>query len=299
MKSRLRRSMRFIPGNSPAMLKDAFIYGADALMFDLEDSVSPLEKDAARQLVYMALKTIDYSPCERVVRINALSSAHGHADVEAMVAAGVDVIRMPKTETAQDVLDCEAAIVAAELKYNRAPGSVGILAAIESAQGVLNAIEIAKCSKRLVGIALGAEDFCADLGVRRSAEGSELQLARQTIVLAAKAAGIDAFDTVFSNVADEEGLVAETMKIKALGFTGKSVIHPRQIEPVHRVFAPTEEEIRQAQRLIVALQEAERRGSGVVAVDGKMIDRPVVLRAQRTLQLAEAMGVVQNKEGWS
>lgn len=299
MKSRLRRSMMFIPGNSPAMLKDAFIYGADALMFDLEDSVSPLEKDAARQLVYSALKTIDYSPCERVVRINALSSAHGHADVEAMVAAGVDVIRMPKTETAQDVLDCEAAIVAAEIKYNRGAGSVGILAAIESAQGVLNAIEIAKSSKRLVGIALGAEDFCADLGVRRSAEGSELQLARQTIVLAAKAAGIDAFDTVFSNVADEEGLVAETMKIKALGFTGKSVIHPRQVEPVHRVFAPTEEEIRQAQRLIVALQEAERRGSGVVAVDGKMIDRPVVLRAQRTLQLAEAMGVVQNKEGWS
>ena len=299
MKSRLRRSMMFIPGNSPAMLKDAFIYGADALMFDLEDSVSPLEKDAARQLVYMALKTIDYSPCERVVRINALSSAHGPTDVEAMVAAGVDVIRMPKTETAQDVLDCEAAIGAAEIKYNRGAGSVGILAAIESAQGVLNAIEIAKCSKRLVGIALGAEDFCADLGVRRSAEGSELQLARQTIVLAAKAAGIDAFDTVFSNVADEEGLIAETMKIKALGFTGKSVIHPRQIEPVHRVFAPTEEEIRQAQRLIVALQEAERRGSGVVAVDGKMIDRPVVLRAQRTLQLAEAMGVVQNKEGWS
>ncbi len=139
---------------------------------------------------------------------------------------------------------------------------------------MLKAIEIAKCSKRLVGIALGAEDFCADLGVRRSAEGSELQLARQTIVLAAKAAGIDAFDTVFSNVADEEGLIAETMKIKALGFTGKSVIHPRQIEPVHRVFAPTEEEIRQAQRLIVALQEAERRGSGVVAVDGKMIDAP-------------------------
>ena len=299
MKSRLRRSMMFIPGNSPAMLKDAFIYGADALMFDLEDSVSPLEKDAARQLVYMALKTIDYSPYERVVRINALSSAHGHADVEAMVAAGVDVIRMPKTETVQDVLDCEAAIVAAEIKYNRGAGSVGILAAIESAQGVLNAIEIARSSKRLVGIALGAEDFCADLGVRRSAEGSELQLARQTIVLAAKAAGVDAFDTVFSNVADEEGLVAETMKIKALGFTGKSVIHPRQIEPIHRVFAPTEEEIRQAQRLIVALQEAERRGSGVVAVDGKMIDRPVVLRAQRTLQLAEAMGVVQNKEGWS
>ena len=299
MKNRLRRTMMFIPGNNPAMLKDAFIYGPDALMFDLEDSVSPLEKDAARQLVYMALKTIDYTPCERVVRINALSSPHGQADVEAMVAAGVDVIRMPKTETAQDVLDCEAAIVAAELKYGREPESVGLLAAIESAKGVLNAVEIAKSSKRLLGIALGAEDFCADLGVRRSTEGSELQLARQTIVLAAKAAGIDALDTVFSNVADEEGFVAETQRIKALGFTGKSVIHPRQIEPVHRVFAPSQGEIQQAQRLITALQEAEQRGSGVVAVDGKMIDRPVVLRAQRTLQLAEAMGVLQNKEALS
>ncbi len=299
MKSRLRRTMMFVPGNNPSMLKDAFIYGADSLMFDLEDSVSPLEKDAARQLVYMALKTMDYTPCERVVRINSLSSPHGHADIEAMVAAGVDVIRMPKTETVQDVLDCELAIATAEQKYKRKLGSVGMLAAIESAQGVLHASEIAACSTRLVGIALGAEDFCADLGVRRSTEGSELQLARQTIVLAAKAAGIDAFDTVFSNVADEGGLVAETTKIKALGFTGKSVIHPRQIEPVHRVFAPTEEEIRQAQRLITALQEAERRGSGVVAVDGKMIDRPVVLRAQRTLQLAEAMGIVENKEGRS
>lgn len=299
MISRLRRTMMFVPGNHPAMLKDAMIYGADALMFDLEDSVSPLEKDAARQLVYMALKTMDYTPCERVVRINSLSSPHGHADIEAMVAAGVEVIRMPKTETGQDVLECELAIAAAEQNFGREPGSVGMLAAIESAKGVLHASEIAQCSKRLVGIALGAEDFCADLGVRRSTVGSELQLARQTIVLVAKAAGIDAFDTVFSNVADEEGLVAETIKIKALGFTGKSVIHPRQIEPVHRIFAPTEEEIRQAQRLIVALQEAERRGSGVVAVDGKMIDRPVVLRAQRTLQLAEAMGIVENKEGWS
>lgn len=299
MISRLRRTMMFVPGNHPAMLKDAMIYGADALMFDLEDSVSPLEKDAARQLVYMALKTMDYTPCERVVRINSLSSPHGHADIEAMVAAGVEVIRMPKTETGQDVLECELAIAAAEQNYGREPGSVGMLAAIESAKGVLHASEIAACSTRLVGIALGAEDFCADLGVRRSTEGSELQLARQTIVIAAKAAGIDAFDTVFSNVADEGGLVAETTKIKALGFTGKSVIHPRQIEPVHRVFAPTEEEIRQAKRLITALQEAERRGSGVVAVDGKMIDRPVVLRAQRTLQLAEAMGIVENKEGRS
>jgi citrate lyase subunit beta/citryl-CoA lyase len=299
MKNRLRRTMMFIPGNNSAMLKDAFIYGADALMFDLEDSVSPLEKDAARLLVYMALKTIDYKPCERVVRINALSSPHGHADVEAMVAAGVEVIRMPKTETAQDVLDCELAIAAAETKYRREPGSVSILAAIESAQGVLNAVEIAKSSKRLVGIALGAEDFCADMGVRRSTEGSELQLARQTIVLAAKATGIDALDTVFSNVADEEGFIAETLKVKTLGFSGKSVIHPRQIEPVHRVFAPSQEEIQQAKRLITALQEAEQRGSGVIAVDGKMIDRPVVLRAQRTLQLAEAMGVLQNKEALS
>ena len=295
-KSRLRRTMMFIPGNQPGMIRDAQIYGADALMFDLEDSVSLSEKDAARQLVYEALRTIDYGGVELVVRINPLSTPFGRQDIEAMVCAGADVLRMPKTETAQDVRDCERVIAEMEAKHHRPIGSTLMMAAIESARGVIEAYAIAVASPRLIGIALGAEDFCADLRCQRTASGAELQLARQTIVLAARAAGIAALDTVYSDLNNEEQLIYETRLIKNLGFDGKSVIHPRQIQPIHRIFTPTKPEVEQAQRIIAALQEAEARGSGVISLNGKMIDRPVVLRAQHVLQLAAAAGVIKASE---
>jgi len=288
--------MMFIPGNQPGMIRDAQIYGADALMFDLEDSVSLSEKDAARQLVYEALRTIDYGGVELVVRINPLSTPFGRQDIEAMVCAGVDVLRMPKTETAQDVRDCEQVIAEMEAKHHRPIGSTLMMAAIESARGVIEAYAIAVASPRLIGIALGAEDFCADLRCQRTASGAELQLARQTIVLAARAAGIAALDTVYSDLNNEEQLIYETRLIKNLGFDGKSVIHPRQIQPIHRIFTPTKPEVEQAQRIIAALQEAEARGSGVISLNGKMIDRPVVLRAQHVLQLAAAAGVIKASE---
>ena len=280
--------MLFVPGNNPGMMSDAHIYGSDALMFDLEDSVTLREKDAARLLVYHALKTIHYGDCERVVRVNPLSTPFGKLDIEAMVAAGVEVIRLPKTETAQDVLDTEAEIERAEQKYGIPVGQTRMMAAIEGALGVVNAYAIATASSRLVAIALGAEDYCANLKTSRSLEGSELLYARGAIVVAARAAGIDCIDTVFSDVNNEEQLVKETRAIRQLGFDGKSVINPRQIKPVHRVFTPTHEEIVKAQRILTASQEAAARGSGVVALDGKMIDRPVVIRAERTLELAYA-----------
>lgn len=292
---RLRRTMMFIPGSNPGMIKDAYIYDADAIMFDLEDAVSVNEKDSARFLVYNALKTIDYGKKELVVRINGLDSPHGKEDIEAMVRAGVHVIRLPKTETAQDILDVEAIIEDVEKKCGRTVGSTRMMAAIESPFGVINAYDIAKSSKRLIGIALGAEDYVTNLKTVRYADGMELLAARTQIVIAARAAGIYALDTVYSDVDNEEGFAREVALIKQLGFDGKSVINPRQIKPVHDIYAPTEKEIERAIAVKNAAKEAEERGLGVIALNGKMIDKPIVDRADRVLQLATAVGLY--KEG--
>ena len=293
---RLRRTMLFIPGNNPGMIQDAHIYGSDSLIFDLEDAVPLREKDAARMLVYQALKTIDYNESELVVRINPLQTPYGRQDVEAMVRAGAQVLRMPKAETAQDVLALEELICSVEQSAGLPSGRVGIIAAIESALGVINACEIARASHRLLALAFGAEDFAANLKTSRSKEGLELLQARSQIILAARANGLDAIDTVFSDLNDLEGLVAETRLIKQLGFDGKSVINPRQIQPVHQVFAPSSAEIEKAKKIIIAAREAEVRGSGVVSLDGRMVDRPVVLRAQRIIELAKASYVAFAEE---
>lgn len=282
---RLRRTMMFVPGNNPGMIKDAGIYGADCIMFDLEDSVSVNEKDAARFLVYSALMTLDYSPAEIVVRINDLSSGLGVADLEAIVRARPDVIRLPKTESAQDVIDCEREIERIEKEAGIPIGSTGMMAAIESAEGVLNAPEIAKSSKRLIGIALGAEDYVTDLKTTRS-DGTELAFARGMIVNAARAAGIDALDTVYSDVSNEEGFLAEATIIKKMGFSGKSVINPRQIDPLHRLFKPSDKDIEKARNIMEAIREANAKGSGVASLNGKMIDKPVVTRSKYLLELA-------------
>ena len=285
----------FVPGNNPGMMQDAFIYGPDSIMLDLEDSVTMAEKDAARLLVHNALKTIDYGNTEMVVRINPLNTAYGKKDVEAVVKAGVHVIRMPKTETAEEVREVEREIERVEKEIG-CLGRTKIMAAIESTLGIVNAYEIAVASERMMGIALGAEDYCANLKTQRSPEGTELLFARQQIVVAARAAGIDALDTVYSNLNDMETFRKEVELIKQLGFDGKSIINPRQIEIVNEVFAPTEKAIEKAKTIIAAIKEAERRGSGVIAVNGKMVDRPVVIRAQRTIDLALASGIISKED---
>ena len=287
---RLRRTMMFVPGNNPGMMADAHIYGPDSIMLDLEDSVSMMEKDTARLLVYNALRTIDYGDTEMVVRINPLNTPYGKKDIEAVVKAGVHVVRMPKTETADEVREVEAEIEKVEREIG-AEGRTRIMAAIESALGVVNAYDIAISSPRMMGIALGAEDYCANLKTQRSKEGDELRLARETIVVAARAAGIDALDTVFSNLNDMETFRREVEYIKTLGFDGKSIINPRQIEVVNEVFTPTEKDIEKAKAIVAAIKEAEKKGSGVIALNGKMIDRPVVIRAERTITLAKAAGL--------
>ena len=287
--------MMFVPGNNPAMMQDAFIYGPDSIMLDLEDSVAMAEKDAARLLVYNALRTVDYGDTEMVVRINPLSTPYGKKDVEAVVKAGVHVVRMPKTETAEEVHEVEREIERVEAELG-CVGRTKIMAAIESALGVVNAYAIATASPRMMGIALGAEDYCANLQTQRSPEGMELLLARQTIVVAARAAGIDALDTVYSNLNDMETFRKEVELIKTLGFDGKSIINPRQIQVVNEVFAPTAKAIEKARAIIAAIKEAEARGSGVVSLNGKMVDRPVVIRAQRTIDLAIASGVISKED---
>ena len=285
----------FVPGNNPGMMADAHVYGPDSIMLDLEDSVSMAEKDTARLLVYNALKSVDYGDTEMVVRINPLNTPYGKKDIEAVVKAGVHVVRMPKTETAEEVIEVEREIERIEEEIS-ALGRTKIMAAIESALGVVNAYAIATASPRMMGIALGAEDYCANLKTQRTKGGDELRLARETIVVAARAAGIDALDTVFSNLNDMETFRAEVEYIKSLGFDGKSIINPRQIEEVNKIFTPTEKDIEKAKAIVAAIKEAEKKGSGVIALNGKMIDRPVVIRAERTISLAKAAGVLNEND---
>jgi citrate lyase subunit beta/citryl-CoA lyase len=290
--------MLYVPGNNPAMIQDAGIYNADCIMFDLEDSVSINEKDSARFLVFQALNTISYPGKELVVRINDPQTELGLDDLHAIVSTGKAVIRLPKTESADDVRYCESIIEAIERRTDLKMGSTKMMVAVENAAGVLNAKEIAFASRRLIGIALGAEDYVTDLKTSRSLDGIELYFGRSMVLLAARAAGIDAFDTVFSNVNDEEGLKRETLLIKQMGFDGKSIINPRQIKIVHEIFTPEDKEIEQAFSVLCAIKEAERNGSGVISLNGKMVDKPVVERARHILDLARAQGLIPVEEAF-
>jgi citrate lyase subunit beta/citryl-CoA lyase len=282
--------MLFLPGANAAMLSTAFVYKPDSIMFDLEDAVSLREKDSARLLVFHALQMPVYRDIERVVRINPLSTPFGPKDLEAAVRGGVDVVRLPKTDSAEDVYQLEREVERIEKACGRTVGSTKLMAAIESASGVVNALSIAKSSARMMGIALAGFDYVIDMQTERG-DGSELYYARCAVLHAARAAGIDAFDVVFSDLNDEEGFLKEVDLIKRLGFNGKSLINPRQIELLHNAYAPTQEEVDYAKRVVAAAQQAERDGLGVISLNGKMIDAPIVAHADRVLQRAAASGV--------
>ncbi|MCS2153948.1 citrate (pro-3S)-lyase subunit beta [Scandinavium goeteborgense] len=290
-KSRTRRSMLFVPGANAAMVSNAFIYPADALMFDLEDSVILREKDSARRLVYHALQHPLYQDRETIVRVNALDSEYGLQDLDAVVRGGVDIVRLPKTDTAQDVIDIETEIARIETECGREPGSTGLLAAIESAQGITQAVAIAHASPRLIGIALGAEDYVRNLRTERSPDGVELLFARCALLQAARSAGIQAFDTVYSDANNDAGFLHESAHIKQLGFDGKSLINPRQIDLLHNLYAPTQKEVEHAQRVVEAAEASAREGRGVVSLNGKMVDSPVIERARLVLSRAALSGI--------
>ena len=282
---KLRRSMLFIPGSSAAMLSTAFIYKPDSIMFDLEDAVALKEKDSARLLVFHALQHPMYNDIETVVRINPLNTPFGLKDLEAAVRAGVDVIRLPKTDTPEDIYQLEREIVRIEESCGRPVGSTKLMAAIESAVGVINAVAIAKSSDRLMGIALAAFDYVMDMQTERG-DGTELFYARCAVLHAARGAGIDAFDVVYADVNDEAGFLKEVDLIRRMGFNGKSLINPRQIEILHNAYAPTQEEVDYAQRVIAAAEEGERNGLGVISLNGKMIDGPIIHHARKVVALS-------------
>ena len=294
-KQRLRRSMLFVPGSNTALVCNAFIYQPDTVMFDLEDSVAFSEKDTARILVHHALKHFTYQNIETAVRVNPLDTPFGIPDLEAVIRGGADIVRLPKTDTVDDVIAMEKEIERIEKEIGSTKKTM-LLAAIESALGVVNAVDIARSSSRMMGIALGAEDFVRDLRTQRTKEGSELMAARNQILLAARAAKISAFDSVYSDVRDKEGFMHEVHYIKGLGFDGKSLINPNQIPWLHKAFEPTSKEIKWALEVIEAAEDAKQRGLGVVSLDGKMVDAPIIARAQWVINLARASGVLGEEE---
>ena len=287
---RLRRSMMFLNCQKPGLIKDPYVYGPDSILLDLEDAVAEREKDAARYSLFHALREIDYRGVERVVRINGLDTDLWREDIRCSVAGGCDAIRIPKTETAQDVKRVEEAVAAAEKEFGVEEGRTLIMAALESARGVLNALEVCTASERLFGIALSGGDYTKDLQTTISGTGVELMGARQHMIIAARAAGVQCFDTVWTNLDDMEGFRRDVETIHAMGFDGKSIINPRQIPIVHDIYTPKEKDIIFAEKVVREIDEKKAQGIGVFTVDGKMIDIAFYDGAKRTLALARASG---------
>ena len=293
--NKLRQTMLFIPGNNPKMINNANIHKVDTLIFDLEDSIAVTEKDTARHLVAEALKSIKFT-AERAVRINHISTPYGWEDLRVILQAKPDLIRLPKAETADEIREIDSFISKVEFECGFEPGSIKMMGAVETPLGLHNAYEIATASSRMVAIAIGGEDFIANLKTQRTTHGMELFVARSQLVLAARRAGIQVIDTVFSNIKDEEGFRREVSLIKDLGFDGKSIIHPSQIKVVKEVFTPTEEQIARSIKILLAYKDALERKLGVIAVDGRMIDGPIVDRARRIVDEAKAAGIMIPKE---
>ncbi len=290
-KKRLRRSMMFLNCQKPGLIKDPYIYKPDSIMLDLEDAVAENEKDAARYSLFHALKEIDYRGVERVVRINGLDTPHWQEDVRVCVAGGADVIRIPKVETPNDIATVERALALAESEFGRPQGYTLLMAAIESCMGVMNVFDICRSSDRLIGIALSGGDYTKDLQTTISGTGVELNGARQQLIIAARAAKVQCFDTVFTDLNNMEGFRQEVQMIKTMGFDGKSIVNPRQIPIVHEIFTPTQKEIIFSEKVVREIDEKKAQGIGVFTVDGKMIDIAFYDGAKRVIELAKASGV--------
>lgn len=289
---KLRRTMLFMPGNNPGMLQNAAILGADSIILDLEDAVSLTEKDSARVLVREAIKNVDYSNVEVVVRVNPLDTEFGKEDVNVISRVKPDTLMVPKADE-EEIKIVDEMLNAIEKEEGFEAGSIKIIPLVETAYGLENVYNIIKASKRVVGILLGGEDLTADLGIKRTKEGQEIFYARNKVATACKALRVDAIDTPFTDTNDYEGLKADTDRAKSLGMTGKSSINPRQIDTIHSVFAPTEPEIKHALRVLDAMEEAKKEGKGVFSLDGKMVDAPIINRAITTVELAKLLGLIR------
>jgi citrate lyase subunit beta/citryl-CoA lyase len=285
-RDRVRRSRLYLPGDEPKFMANAGLHGPDAVILDLEDSVHPDQKDAARLLVRNALRCVDFGAAERMVRIN--QGAMGLEDLDVIVGEGADLILVPKVEEAAELQAIDERINA----LNAAQESdrpLWLMPILESALGIENAFDIARASDRVVALTIGLEDYTADLGVVKTSTGEESLFARQRMVNAAKAAGVQAIDSVYGDVGDTEGLEAWCGRSMAMGFVGMGCVHPRQIEIIHRGFAPSAAELERARRIVEAFERAEREGRSVVSLGSKMIDPPVVKRALKLVALSDEL----------
>lgn len=287
-RERMRFSRLYIPGNSPKMMMNGGIYGAHGVILDLEDAVAPQKKDEARLLVRNALRQIDFYGAERMVRINQLP--RGLDDLDEIIPHNVHLVLLPKCESREHVSAVNERIKAIQ-RHNSLSGDVYIMPIIESALGVIKAYEIASADN-VVAVALGLEDYCADLGVPRTVEGGEWQYAKSHLVVACRAAGVQAIDSVFSDFQDEEGLRSTVVHSKSLGYEGIGCIHPNQIKPIHECFAPQDAEISKAREIVTLFELADAQGLGVVSLGSKMIDPPVVKRAVQLIDRAVALGIL-------
>jgi citrate lyase subunit beta/citryl-CoA lyase len=288
-RNQIRFTRMYVPGNTPKLMLNAGIHKPDGIILDLEDSVAPARKDEARLLVRNALRAIDFFQCERMVRINQLPL--GLTDLDVIIPHHVNVILIPKTETPSQVKEVADRIAASGNRMK-----VWLMPIIETAHGVENAFLIASASPYIAAVAIGLEDYTADLGVKRTKAGDESLYARTRIINACKAARVQPLDSVFSDIADPDGLKEAALRSKSLGFEGMGCIHPSQIRPIRDGFIPDTDETQKACKIVLAFEQAESRGLGVVSLGSKMIDRPVVLRALSTIKLAEKFGLL--KKDW-
>ena len=283
--------MLFLPGNTPNIIVNGEILGADAVILDLEDAVAPAEKDSARILVRNSLKYMGFGCCKVIVRINAIDTEFWQKDLDAIIPVKPDLIMPPKVSCAADIQKVDAYISQLEKKLGMDKNSIGLIPLIETALGVENAFLIASASSRVQAIFLGGEDLTADLHCKRTKEGNEINYARCRMVCAARAAGIEVYDTPFTDVNDDEGIYTDAQYAKSLGFTGKSAISPRHVNAINEVFSPSPKDIDYAYEVMEAIRVAKEQGKGAVALRGKMIDAPIVARAQQTIAMAEALGL--------
>lgn len=283
--------MMFLPGNNPNLIMNGALLGADSIILDLEDAVAPDQKDAARDLVKSALENFDFGNCEIIVRINSLDTPFWEEDIEQILPLLPDIIMPTKVSDKAYIHELTAKMDEVEAKNNIPAGKIKIIPLLETALGIENAFEIATASKRIEAIYLGAEDLTADLRCKRTKEGAEILYARGRLICAARAAGIEAYDTPFTDVEDLEGLERDANFAKALGFTGKAVISPRHVEIVNKIFSPTMAEIEHAKDVYRAIKEAKAQGKGAISLNGKMIDAPIVMRAKIILDNAIAIGL--------
>lgn len=284
-----------MPGNNPGMLQNAAVLGADSIILDLEDAVSITEKDSARTLVREAIKNIDYSDVEVVVRINPLDNEFGPIDIDRIGRVKPDALMIPKADE-NEIIEAHNMLNNIERDEGIKEGTIKLIPLVETAYGLENVYNIIKASSRVIAVLLGGEDLTADMGMKRTKEGEEIFYARNIVATACRALKVDAIDTPFTDTNDLEGLKNDTTKAKSLGMTGKAAINPRQIQTIHNAFAPSESDIKHALKILEAKEEAKKEGKGVFSVDGKMVDAPIINRAISTVELAIKLGIISGNK---